>query len=122
MEGVEDIPGVALKAGVRFAWDSFAEYLNNSYADALTAVAVDRSGVLAGKVVASLATTGHALALTADGAVAAGGAGTGVRSAVRTRRVCASPGPASALDQLCTRTRPHAPTPHAQPPRRPAPR
>ena len=28
MEGVEDIPGVALKAGVRFAWDSFGEYLN----------------------------------------------------------------------------------------------
>jgi len=28
MEGVEDIPGAALKEGVRFAWDSFGEYLN----------------------------------------------------------------------------------------------
>jgi N-acyl-D-aspartate/D-glutamate deacylase len=28
MEGVEDIPGVALKEGVRFAWDSFGQYMD----------------------------------------------------------------------------------------------
>ncbi len=28
MEGVEDIPGAALKEGVRFAWDSFGEYMH----------------------------------------------------------------------------------------------
>ena len=28
MEGVEDIPGAALKDGVRFAWDSFGEYMH----------------------------------------------------------------------------------------------
>jgi N-acyl-D-aspartate/D-glutamate deacylase len=28
MEGVEDIPGVALKEGVNFSWESFGDYLN----------------------------------------------------------------------------------------------
>ena len=28
MEGVEDIPGVALTEGVRFAWESFSEYMD----------------------------------------------------------------------------------------------
>jgi N-acyl-D-aspartate/D-glutamate deacylase len=29
MEGVEDIPGVALTEGVRFDWESFPEYMNS---------------------------------------------------------------------------------------------
>ena len=28
MEGVEDIPGVALREGVRFSWESFSQYMD----------------------------------------------------------------------------------------------